>query len=458
MLRLGLLIPQFPSQTHIAMWRVGHAMRELGADVRFISTRRPEARERCHRVLEDESTRTFYAWPPAPGSLAAECVRALPHAHRGIGYYASLRESSLRERAALAPLLLSALNLRAFARREGLRHIFVHSCANAAHLVALCHRLGGPSYSLRLGGDIEVYGKDQRSKMARASFILAAARVNVEQIREQVGLPDDRLLWSWLGVDTRRFRPPAEADRQQRKDPAFHAVSVGRVHRAKGHIHALRAMRRLVHDEGLDLRYTIGGSGPGEAEVRQHIGELGLTDRVTLIGALDEERVIATLQSADVFLLPSVGRGEASPVAVIEAMACGVPVIASIIGGTGDMVTDGVDGFLTPMGDEGAIAGAWRRIATEPALHARLAASARARAEKDFDCRQIGRKVLDRVALELGIPMHVPDVSEDGRAAVPRPLPARSPARRRPEGAAGPTTETEEVAVQATVPGGNGSA
>ncbi|MFW5653336.1 MAG: glycosyltransferase [Planctomycetota bacterium] len=419
-MRIGLLIPQFPSQTHIAMWRVGNAMRELGAEVRVLSTRRPEADERCHKVLEDESRSTFYAWPPRPLPLAGGLGRSLPRTLHAARYYSGLRESTRKERLRLTPLLVSAWHLRAWAARNRIEHIFVHSCANAAHLVALCHELGGPTYSLRLGGDIEIYGKDQQSKMRRASFILAAARVNVDQIREQVGLPDQRLMWSWLGVDTRRFRPvdsAAHSMDQPRTEP-FHAVSVGRLHVAKGHEHALRAMKRLVED-GHELRYTIGGSGPHEQFLRDLVRNLGLGDRVDFVGALDQQQVLATLQTADLFLLPSVGRGEASPVAVIEAMACGVPVIASIIGGTRDMVTDGVDGFLVPMGDEDAIVDRWRTLVTDADLHQKFSRAARHRAVTSFDCRQVAKKVLDRIVREIG---------SDWRPADPAGLPDAEPA------------------------------
>ncbi|MEZ6233631.1 MAG: hypothetical protein R3B68_05540 [Phycisphaerales bacterium] len=61
--RLGLLIPEFPTQTHIAMWRLGAAMRRAGADVRVLSTRRPKGEAPVHPALAEEAARTFYCWP-----------------------------------------------------------------------------------------------------------------------------------------------------------------------------------------------------------------------------------------------------------------------------------------------------------------------------------------------------------------------------------------------------------
>ena len=62
---VGVLIPEFPTQTHVAWWRVGHAMRSLGVEMQMLSTRRPPLEDTCHEHLRAESQRTHYCWPPA---------------------------------------------------------------------------------------------------------------------------------------------------------------------------------------------------------------------------------------------------------------------------------------------------------------------------------------------------------------------------------------------------------
>lgn len=113
----------------------------------------------------------------------------------------------------------------------------------------------------------------------------------------------------------------------------------------KGHEYALQAVRRLL-DEGFDIRYTIAGSGPERAATEGHVAALGLHGVVELAGSVSERAVLDLLHHSDIFLRPSFGLGEAIPVSVMEAMACGVPVICSTIGGTPDMITDGENGIF----------------------------------------------------------------------------------------------------------------
>lgn len=395
-MKIGLLIPEFPTQTHVAMWRVGQAMRELGVEVQMMSTRRPASSQRCHPALVEESRRTYYAWPPRTGDVLGTLARSPGAVARAIGYAGEVRESGARGRMKVLAMIPAAAGLAGYCRREGIGHIFAHSCADAAHLVALSERMGGPAYSLRLGGDLEVYGKDHRAKMARATVVVAAARVNKEQVHREVGLPEERVIWSWLGVDTRRFVPREGA----RRDGVLHLVTVARINGAKGHVHALRGMRRAL-DAGARVEYTIAGAGPHEGVVREEIERLGLAGQVRMVGPLGEDRVLDLLQSADAFILPTVGIGEGSPVAVIEAMSCGVAVICSRIGGTAEMIDDGVDGLLVEPGDEGAIAEALVRLWEVPGEAQRLGRAARARAEREFDCRRVAERILERIGVTV---------------------------------------------------------
>ena len=111
-----------------------------------------------------------------------------------------------------------------------------------------------------------------------------------------------------------------------------------------------------------------------------------------MLGQIGEDRVLDLLRRADLFALTSVGKGEAAPVSVMEAMACGLPVICSAIGGTPDMIEDGVDGFLTGQEDVDAIAAALGRLAAEPDLVRAMSAAARASAMAKFSHVDLGAK------------------------------------------------------------------
>jgi glycosyltransferase involved in cell wall biosynthesis len=388
--RLGYLIPEFPAQTHVFFWREAAALTELGVQVRWLSTRAP-APEACrHAFAQQARGLTHYVYPPRWGRALTYLLARPARTLSALAYLVGLRESSLRQRLRLLGLLACAADLAAWCRAQPIDHLHVHSCADAAHLAALFGRLTGVPYSLTLHGDLPVYGRDQAAKMRDARFVSVVTADLQRQVTTQVGLPVERVPVVRMGVDTRHFTPSSERVHAAGR---LHAVTVARLAECKGHRYALQAMRTLV-DEGLDLTYTIAGSGPDEALVRAEVLRQGLEPRVRFAGTLSEAEVLALLQGADVFVLPSVGLGEAAPVAVMEAMACGTPTVCSIIGGTPELVSDGADGFLVTQGDVAGLHHALRRLALSEGEHARLAHAARATAVAAFDHRRWARDLL----------------------------------------------------------------
>jgi glycosyltransferase involved in cell wall biosynthesis len=152
-----------------------------------------------------------------------------------------------------------------------------------------------------------------------------------------------------------------------------------------------------LREEGIDVAYRIAGEGPARGEIEDEIEALGLEDQVTLLGSVSEEKVIALLQETDVAVLTSFGMGEAAPVSVMEAMACGVPCIVSIIGGTPDMITHGKDGMLVAQKDANAIAQALRTLSCDFELLPKMSRDARTTAETKFDHRRNALKLYDAI-------------------------------------------------------------
>jgi len=119
---------------------------------------------------------------------------------------------------------------------------------------------------------------------------------------------------------------------------------------------------------------VIAGDGPDLPDVRRAVAELGLEGRVRFLGALEREGVLKVFRAADASLLTS--SWENFPHTVVEALAVGTPVIATAVGGVPELVRDGENGLLVPVGDPEALAAAIRRLVGEPGLRERLAAAA----------------------------------------------------------------------------------
>jgi len=191
-------------------------------------------------------------------------------------------------------------------------------------------------------------------------------------------------------VDTERFKPTTErsADPSMRfADAPLSFLSVGRLVPNKGYAHLLRAFA-TVAKERPEARLTIIGRGPQEARLRARIAEFGLGDKVLLHAAfVSNEELAQVYPHFDAYLQPSLV--EPFGIAVLEAMACGLPVIASRDGGMAYSVVDGETGRLVPKGDEAALAGAMLEMADER-LRRRLGEGSQRRAREIYDWKLVG--------------------------------------------------------------------
>jgi phosphatidylinositol alpha-mannosyltransferase len=174
------------------------------------------------------------------------------------------------------------------------------------------------------------------------------------------------------GVPLERF----EAAQPARLPGGRRLLFVGRLDQRKGFPIAVRAFGRLV-EEFADLWLVVAGDGPERDAVAALPSEIRA--RVYMAGRVDNRDLPPLHAAADVFLAPSLG-GESFGVVLVEAMAAGVPVVASRTAGYDEVVRDGVDGLLVAPGDPSAAAKAVRRLLRDPDLAGRLAAAGRERA------------------------------------------------------------------------------
>jgi colanic acid/amylovoran biosynthesis glycosyltransferase len=379
-MHLGYLIPDFPTQTHVFFWREIQALRGMGEQVFLVSTRRPSPSACRHEFAQSATKETHYLYPPSVANLASWAKSGRRGLQRALEYLAELESAGIVNRLRQYGLLASAIDLVEWASQTRISHLHGHSCANSAHVLALANRLGGPSYSLTLHGDPDIYGGDYRSKMKDAAFICVVGSHLVTQIQEKANVA--KVIVTCMGVKTEELAKLG-------KDRAYisgqlHVATVARLHPAKGHLHALSAVNR-AHRSGLRIHYTIAGEGPHKETIVSKIRELGLENQVTLSGSLSETEVYQLLSKVDAFLLPSAGLGEAWPVSVMEAMGAGLPVIASIVGATPEMITPDKNGFLVPQRDEEALFNKIMLLGANLDLRRRIGTAARHTACQHFD-------------------------------------------------------------------------
>ena len=176
-------------------------------------------------------------------------------------------------------------------------------------------------------------------------------------------------------------RPPRDGD-------PVTLLSVGRMRAPKDFVTLVRAMAAL---EPGSACLRIAGDGPDRAAVASEVARLGLGDSVELLGTRSD--VPELLAGADVFVLSSDSEG--LPMSVLEAMAAGVPVVASAVGGVPEAVSEGETGTLVPPRDSAALAQALIRLVADPALRARLGEVGRRRVEREFSLARFEREHLE---------------------------------------------------------------
>ena len=247
-------------------------------------------------------------------------------------------------------------------------------------------------------------------------LVHVAERDRIEGLRQRIGRPDQyRLIRSGIEID--RFRDVRATRQDVRRtlglpDEAFVVGSVGRFVPQKAPLDLVDAFARVARERA-DALLVVVGDGPLRAAVEGRIAEHGLSDRVRLTGIRRD--VPELLRAFDVFALSS--RWEGLPRVFPQAMAAGLPVVATDVSGASDAVVEGQTGFLVPAGDVSALGGSLARLAADPELRRRLGAAARLRVEEFSAARMV--RQLEGVYIAL----------VEGRAApeaAPDEVPSRS--------------------------------
>jgi glycosyltransferase involved in cell wall biosynthesis len=227
------------------------------------------------------------------------------------------------------------------------------------------------------------------------------------------------------GIDCRPYAHiPTVATRPT--DP-LRLIYIGRIAREKGLYESLQAMR-LAFELGVDARLTVAGAGDEEPRLRRYAAALGIAQRTTFVGPVFGSDKVNLLAGADVMLLPSYAEG--LPYALLEAMAAGVPVLATPVGAIPDVVSPGTHGYLVPARDGKSLAEALALLAGDREKLAWMSRACRRRVRAVYSIERLAGELSVRYReLICGLQAASPGAASFP-AAAPRPAGrARSPAR-----------------------------
>lgn len=237
----------------------------------------------------------------------------------------------------------------------------------------------------------------QRHAYRCAQVVVANSPAGARQL-ESEGIPAHRVAIIPNGVDGNRFGARPSTER-----PVTNILTVANLRTEKAHEVLLHAAARLT-PRYPHLQFLVVGDGPRGAELRAMAGTLGVATHVNFLG--HREDVPALLAGADAFVLPS--RSEAFPNGAIEAMAAGLPVVASRVGGLIDLIEDGRTGMLVPPDDPAALAAALESLILSPARASILGSAAREEVTRRYSFERMVRGFEDLYLSHLhaaGVPI-----------------------------------------------------
>jgi glycosyltransferase involved in cell wall biosynthesis len=222
--------------------------------------------------------------------------------------------------------------------------------------------------------------EDFAARAVTARAVVTVSEANASYITATFGVPRERIRIISCGVDTERFHPGDAATLAT--PPLILCVARHVAVKDLGRLLEACAQLRL---RGLDFRCVMIGDGPLHEELKAKRAELALSNLVAMPGAAEQGEVLQWWQRASIGVLTS--QNEGMPVSLMEAAACGVPVVAPAVGGIPELVQDGVTGLLARPNDLAGLVAALEKLLRDPAQRSRLGAAARQRAVEKFSVR-----------------------------------------------------------------------
>ena len=392
--RLVYVLERFPSDTLNFVYNEIDVLEREGFDIRVFSLLPPVY---CPRDAERFLARTRMVRPAG----AAGLVRALAHyaarrpgrlLHAGWRLLRGLENPSPGRLARSLFHFLVGVRFAYLARDAG-APVHAHFAFKAATAALVASELDGTPFSFTAHGSAVVLPDSRYSlapKVRAAARVVAVSEYNRRVMLELCpDVPPERIVVNRTGIRLERF-PYRDPD----IDPArpLRLVNVASLYPVKNHEGMLAVAAELKRRE---VPFTLDVYGKDDAGRRvaleRRAAELGVAAVVHFRGLLDHADVPGVLAEHDVFLLTS--HSEGVPVAVMEAMATGLPVVVSRVTGVPELVRDGETGFLAPPNDPALFAQRLAELHADPALSRRLAQAARATVEADYDMEKNARRL-----------------------------------------------------------------
>ncbi len=397
-LKIGYVLRKFPKLSETFILNELLALEARGAYVHIFSLL-PPREPRFHADLAKLKASITYV--PGFDNLESlfkynrEAARMFPSAYRRVILHALL---SGKPRYVWRTLQSGFIAVRA--KRLRLQRLHAHFASRATSVSLSTSRITGLPYSFTAHA-VDIFKDDVdrtllEKKINLADRVIAISEFNKTFLDQNYASTESNVVRVYNGIDTNRFAPNGH-----RTGSPFTVLAVARFVPKKGLDVLIEACRHL-RDRGLDFRCWIVGKGALRHALVNHIKTHCLGDRVSLLGSHTQTEIVGRYQKADLFALPCLtdarGNRDGLPVAIVEALACGLPVVATATTGIPEAVKHDHNGLIVPEKDPVSLADAIESLMRDKPRYERLKSRARSSITPQFDIRETSRTLYQLLA------------------------------------------------------------
>ena len=392
---IAYLVGRYPSLSHTFISREVRALRRVGLEVTTFAIWATPSDELLTETDQEDAASTIALLPAGPLRLLRDQAAALIASPAA---YVELLARALRAAPAGVRgrfLALSWVAETAMLWRElrarGIRHVHAHLPGTAPAVAMLVTRIanraggGNHTWSLTVHGPSEVYNVNENAlslKLRDSDFAVAISDFGRSQL---MGLVEEEH-WSKLHVVHCGVEPRSYESRQFPPDPETagrtRLITVGRLAPVKGQGLLLEAVQQLRR-RGVDVSVAVVGDGPRRAALEERARRLGISESVEFTGPVGQDEIARHYLNADIYVHASFAEG--IPVVLMEAMAHGLPVVATRVMGVPELVRDGENGKVVRPGRLDELVDAIDRLIRDPAARERFADAGARTIETEFD-------------------------------------------------------------------------
>ena len=386
-MRIAYLTGEYPRATDTFIQREVAALRERGIEVFTFSIRRTGDEHIVGAEQQAERERTSYVLPVQPVALLRAHLNLLVSSPQR--YLSALKLAWATHQPGIKGTFyqlfyfLEAGIVAQQIRQQQIQHLHNHFPDSSGTVAMLAAELGGFSFSFTMHGPY-IFFEPMRwrldEKLKRASFICCIS----DFCRSQGMIYAPMSKWNRMhivhcGVEPALIEPVTHQQTGRR------LLYTGRLAAVKGLPILLESLVTLKANHP-ELLLTVVGDGADRQSLEQLTAQLGLANHVNFVGYQSQAKVRQYMQETDVFVLPSFAEGV--PVSLMEALAAAVPVVTTQIAGVGELVENGVSGYLVPPGNAQLLAERIDRLLSDPALRTAFGAAGRVKVAEEFDIQQ----------------------------------------------------------------------